>query len=60
MGVVSSSNKNSGDAVDTDSTSMMWLRTQVLPNLWLCLYHLHCIGFSSLCLFTPGHKMVMT
>lgn len=54
------SNKNSGGTVVTDPTSMMALLTQVLSNILFCLHHLQHVGFSSLCLYAPGHEIVMT
>lgn len=59
-GVFFPSDEDSGDTVAAYSTSVMSLRIQVLSNILLCLYHLQWIGFSSLCLNTPGHMMVMT
>lgn len=59
-GIFFPSDEDSGDTVAAYSTSVMSLRIQVLSNILLCLHHLQWIGFSSLCLNTPGHMMVMT
>lgn len=58
-GIFFSSDENSGGTLNTDSTSVMPLRIQVLSNILLCLRCLQCVDFS-LCLNAPGHKMVIT